>query len=291
MLVLLNMKAFLPLLVVCCLSPFLASAAQPPPTVSTAETLQNTPLSIPGPEVPKFTVDPATVQRAELKEKLARIHLPKVVLKELPLYEAAAALEKLGIEYDKPRPQNDPGVPILMGESGSCPVGTDGNEESAAPFSTIPGLTPLPVPSDRNPVVSYSAENVSLAEAVEGLARVGRRHVYIATNAVYLTKKEHPPALITRTYLLPPSMTAQIYEQEKIPRTEKERQEATENYFRSLREDEKKDPDHISQSVLDRRTSKLTVTDTESRHQAVAERVEKGWRDYYASDEWKKQKR
>lgn len=250
-------------------------------------------LSIPGPEVPKIVVDPTSVQRAELKERLQRIRLAKVVLKNLPLYEAVGALNELAAKHDKFVRKMEPGTLICMG--GALPwISTmDGHEEPSRPITTIPGLVPLEIPPDMNPVVSYVTENVSLAEAIEGLARAGRRHVYIGTNAVYLTKKEHPPAFSSRVYLLPPSMIADLARQKlepRAPQTPKEQSDSIENEERRLREIEK-DPDHTQQVSLDERKGTFTLCATEAVHQTMAEQVEKGWREYYASDEWKKKQK
>lgn len=291
LLVLGSVKAILPLFVACCLVSQIVWSAESPSKAPEPEARREAPPRMPGPEVPKIVLDPESIGRAELKERLKHIRLSNVVLKDLSLYQAVAALNKLADKQDKLVMKMAPRGLIHVGGDMPWIARMDENEEPFAPTPTIPGLEAPPVPPDMNPVVSYGAKNVSLADAIEGLARAGRRFVYIDSDAVYLTKKEHPPALITRIYLLPPSIVTDIAKQErereKTPSTLKERSESMHNFFQSLRESEK-DPDHTPQSFLERRTSRFTVRDTEVQHRSMTEMVEKGWQEYYASDEWKK---
>lgn len=254
------------------------------------------PTPLPGPNVPKVVTSPDSIKLAELKERLGQIKLPKVELEEIKLADAVEALAALSRRDDLPIHGKTRGVKICLAENAEGGVVRDlvREEIPETPASQqIPGLEQPSLPLfgfELNPKISYSATNVSLADAVEAVARLSHRHVYLLADTVYLTKLEHAPALLERTYIMPPSWLKEVAEQQSKPKTQADQARGMHDYLEMIARREKSDPLSTPSSTISLREGKIIVRDTEAQHLIVSDEIEAGWREYYTSQKAKEQK-
>lgn len=238
-----------------------------------ARPLESYPGPIPGPEVPKINppikgFNPFVAQCAAVKRKLQRIILPRVAFDHVPIRDAVKTLSASPKIHD---------LQLRIDGEATVPGLPDGTE---------PGGT-------NNPRISYTARWVSMWDALNAVAQSGELIVRVSPYAVTLEKSEPTLKLTMHEYIPPP----QLFSMKSKPSAIREEWEKFAK--------ETIDPElaHSGEWLVGSGApgmgksflyivprNRLIVHDTPEYHRKVAELIEKGWREYYASDEWKKRK-
>ena len=221
--------------------------------------------AVPGPEVPKVSPPRESPETAAaLKKTMGAIVLRNVVIKELSLRDAARKLGQLSVRYDfREPPRNKIGVNIVVKDPETL------DENTAV---------------DGGPLVSYSAEKVSLLDAVEAVAKLGGRRIEINRYAVSLVPKTAPETLVTWEFLVPPDFAPRPI---PGPPTPYEVPDDAKNWLVS---GGVKFPQPPS-AVYIASSRRLIVRDTEERLKLVQQQTEAAWREYYAAHPPKKKSR
>ncbi|MEP6672917.1 MAG: hypothetical protein ABJF10_27385 [Chthoniobacter sp.] len=233
----------------------------------------------PGPEVPKVLGLGTAPEGAELQKKLQKIVLPAITLENVSMYEAAARLTELSVRSDQPRPHERRGVQILL-------------EDENPPSESPPDLLIVEKESQAFPPeqkISYSASKVSLADALHAVASRAKGYVTLRDTRVYFTKAPHPN-LVSRTYRSPPQLQQALLEHSPAPKEWEQLREPDQPSATAwLWSDGVTSPPEKSTVYIVRR-DELIVRNTPVYQQKVEALILKEWREYYASDEWRKRK-
>lgn len=226
------------------------------------------PVVVPGPEVPKVIGWPDEEPFSQAKAK--RIALGRVSIVNATLREAVQQLTRLSVESDRESAPELRGVyitiqwPSNFGDSTGDPSG-------------IPGLEPVPnVPLPRPPRYSYTAANVSLAEAAEAVATSAEMKVLYFPEHIAFATSDAPAPVVTIEYLVLPELIGRAKPTDETPE-------------RSSGHPPSKDwllssgvPFGPSATAIFIPSSnKLIVRNTMEKQQEVRAIVEKAWKEYY----------
>jgi hypothetical protein len=163
----------------------------------------------------------------------------------------------LGVKYDSRSTEGQRGVNILV-------------MVDETPFHAgEPG-------SPENPWITYHASDVSLWDTFHAIAQLAEFQLHAQPYAVIFAKPSPDRGgLITREYNPPPSMFREAWKTWKMT-TDLE-------LFQHWNDAISDQP----RAVYIQKENRLIVRSAEEQQEILKKKIEDGWRDYYASDEWK----
>jgi len=212
------------------------------------------PPLIPGPEIPKWKDSPQ--EEPSIKHRAKRLILKSVVLKGVPLSEAARRLRDLSVAADLGKPEIDQRGVIVVCAS-----------------QTLTGLENADAVVFARKRIQYRARNVSLFSAATAIAEKAGGELVIQEYALVIAPKQ-PPALSEREFLVPPTFLNGI---EKVD---------AKDYLMSSGMTFAPGPAAIYLPS----SLKLIVQNSQARLKEIEKIVVRAWQDYYASEDWKIEK-
>ncbi len=218
------------------------------------------PLPIPGPNVSKVIHCPKPSRHAapgdplkEIREKLGRIIIPFLDLHDVPLQKAVQTLRNLSMQYDTFSPEGHRGVNVIVCDA-----------EKSSPTEPTPT-------SDGSPPITLSLHNISMLDAARYVAGLSNHRLYVRPDTLCLQSVGLPsaaPPLVVAEFLILPEMLAKVRNpDDHLPGSEG------------------------ASSIFLPGNNHFIIRDLEANVLLVREKVLAAWREYYAAEKAKKQKR